>query len=101
MNCDARVEMSDDGFYEAVGNGTETAMLTFLQNNDFTVQDLLSKRQRESEHECSLPFNPIRKRQTTVIRPFKGCDYVRVVVKGAPEKVLPMCTQMLDSQGNA
>lgn len=29
-NCDARVEMSDEGLYEPVGNGTEVAMLKFL-----------------------------------------------------------------------
>jgi magnesium-transporting ATPase (P-type) len=36
-NCDARVEMSADGFYEPVGNGTETAMLSFLQYNGVIV----------------------------------------------------------------
>lgn len=92
--------MSDDGYYEPVGNGTEVGMLRFLQENDISVQDLLSQRQRESEHECSLPFNTYRKRQTTVIRPYKGCDIVRVVVKGAPEVVMPFCTKMIDSQGN-
>lgn len=30
MNCDARVEMSLDGFYKPEGNGTEVAMLKFL-----------------------------------------------------------------------
>ena len=29
-NCDARVEMSENGFYEPTGNGTEVAMLKFL-----------------------------------------------------------------------
>ena len=29
-NCDARVEMSEEGFYEPTGNGTEVAMLRFL-----------------------------------------------------------------------
>jgi hypothetical protein len=30
LNCDARIEMSDDGYFEPVGNGTEVAMLRFL-----------------------------------------------------------------------
>lgn len=56
-------------------------------------------RQRESEHECSIPFGPVRKRQVEVVRPYKGCEYVRVVVKGAPEYVLKHCTQILGSEG--
>jgi len=80
--------MSEGGYYEPVGNGTEVAMLRFLQENEISVQDLLTDRQRVSEHECSLPFNSIRKRQTTVIRSYKGCDKVRIVVKGAPEVVM-------------
>jgi len=41
----------------------------------------------------------LRKRQTTVIRPFKNCSVVRIVVKGAPEHVLPLCTRMLKIDG--
>jgi magnesium-transporting ATPase (P-type) len=37
---------------------------------------------------------------TTVYRPYKGCDTVRVVVKGAPEYIMPYCNSQLDSQGN-
>lgn len=84
--------MSPEGFYEATGNGTEVAMLRFLQQNEVAAQDLLVERYRKGEHECSIPFNSYRKRMTTVIRPHKGCEYVRVVVKGAPEYVLPLCT---------
>lgn len=56
-------------------------------------------RQRESEHECSIPFGPVRKRQVEVVRPYKGCEYVRVVVKGAPEYVMKYCTQILGPDG--
>ena len=100
MNNDARIEMSADALYEPTGNGTEVAMLRFLQDNDLAVQDLLAKKVREGEHECSIPFSPIRKRQTTVIRPYKGCDYVRVVVKGAPEYVLKFCTRVFTQDGD-
>ena len=93
MNCDSRVEMSDDAFYVPAGNGTEVAFLRFLQDNQIQIEDLLTQRQRLGEHECCIPFNPVRKRQTTVIRPHKGCDYVRVVCKGAPEYVTKLCTK--------
>ncbi len=99
MNNDARVEMSEDAKYEPQGNGTEVAMLRFLQQNEISIEDLLSKKSRESEHECSIPFSPIRKRMTTVIRPYKGCNYVRVVVKGAPEYVMKYCTKILTQDG--
>ena len=36
-NCDARVEMSEEGNFEPVGNGTECAMLHFLQENEISV----------------------------------------------------------------
>lgn len=99
MNSDARIEMSSDAMYVPEGNGTEVAMLRFLQDNDISVQDLLSKKSRESEHECQIPFSPHRKRMTTVIRPYKGCNYVRVVVKGAPEYVMNYCTKVLTQDG--
>lgn len=33
------------------------------------------------------------------MRPEVGSEYVRVVVKGAPEYVLPMCTSQMDENG--
>ncbi len=100
-NTDARVEMSEDGYFEPVGNGTEVALLRFLQENELPVHTLLTQRQRTAEHECSIPFSPIRKCMTTVYRPYHGCDYVLVVMKGAPEVILPKCNQYFDSQGQS
>ena len=59
----------------------------------------MTNRQRVSEFECTIPFNPLRKRQATVYRPYKGCSYVRIVVKGAPEKVLQFCTKQINYEG--
>ena len=36
-NCESRVEMSEDAKYVAVGNGTEVALLNFLQKNKFEI----------------------------------------------------------------
>ncbi len=74
-------------------------MLRFLQQNNVPIHELFITKQRDSEHECSIPFGPVRKRQVEVIRPYKGCEYVRVVVKGAPEYVMKHCTQILGSDG--
>jgi magnesium-transporting ATPase (P-type) len=57
-------------------------------------------KQRDGEHECSIPFGPVRKRQVEVIRPYKDCKYVRVVVKGAPEYVMKYCTKILGTDGD-
>jgi len=99
LNNDARVEMSIDARYVPDGNGTEVAMLRFLQENEVPVHDLVIEKQRKSEFECQIPFNSERKRQTTVTRPYKGCDYVRIVMKGAPEYVMRFCTKSINQYG--
>jgi len=103
MNNNSRLEMThkeftnDDGtkgmnaLYEPMGNPTEVAMLKFLQQSEKPVNQLLSDRQTIGELECIIPFSPEKRRQTTVIRPYKGANFVRVVVKGAPEQVLKEC----------
>ena len=98
-NCDSRVEMSDDAKYVPAGNGTEVGMLKFLQGNEMAIQDLIIKRERQGILETNIPFGPIRKRQLVVIRPSNKDQYVRVVVKGAPEYVMPMCNSILNGSG--
>ncbi len=46
-----------------------------------------------------IPFTPIRKRQLVVIRPSPLSKYIRVVLKGAPEFVMPLCTKVLSLDG--
>jgi len=41
-NTDARVEMGKGNYYEAQGNGTEVAMLRFLQDNEIFVHEKLA-----------------------------------------------------------
>jgi magnesium-transporting ATPase (P-type) len=100
FNCESRVEMSDDAKYEACGNGTEVGMLRFLQFNDIEIAGMMTKRQRESSIETNIPFGPIRKRQVVAVRPSKDHNYVRIVVKGAPEYIINSCTHQMDSEGN-
>ena len=105
MNNDAKIEMvfdtnSQQAIYQPRGNSTEVAMLNFLYENNLKVHDLLSKRQRESEIECTIPFNPIRKSQVSVIREHAGDENVRVVLKGSPEYVLNHCTKFITEEGH-
>ena len=91
LNCDSRIEMSADGRYIPVGNGIEVGMLKFLQQSNVEVQDLMIRKARESVLETHLPFSPDRKRQLVAMRPHTDSDFIRIVIKGAPEYVLPMC----------
>jgi magnesium-transporting ATPase (P-type) len=84
--------MSDDAMYVPQGNGTEIGMVKFLSDNEISVQDLFTYKQRHSIVETNIPFGPIRKRQVVAVRTSKDSDYVRVIVKGAPENILPMCS---------
>jgi magnesium-transporting ATPase (P-type) len=63
------------------------------------IHELMIRKQRLGEFECQLPFGPIRKRATTVIRPYKGCKFVRVVCKGAPEYTMKYCNKILTNEG--
>ena len=38
-----------------------------------------------------IPFTPERKRQLVAIRATKDAENIRIVIKGAPEYVMPMC----------
>jgi magnesium-transporting ATPase (P-type) len=60
----------------------------------------MSTKQRESIIETNIAFSSIRKRQVVAIRPSASSDIVRIVVKGAPEYVMPMCTRHMDEYGN-
>lgn len=92
--------MSDDGFYDPEGNGTEVAMLKFLQLNEIEVHKTLTDRQRVCDNLLNLAFSPIQKRQTTVVRDHSTPDIVRIIVKGAPEYIIDLCTKILVESGN-
>jgi hypothetical protein len=46
MNCESRVEMSEDAKYVPEGNGTEVAMLRFLQNNGVPIHEHFIRKMR-------------------------------------------------------
>lgn len=93
FNSESKVEMSDDAMYIPTGNGTEVGLLKFLFDNDFHVEELYINKERNTIMETNIPFGPIRKRQVVAVRPTRDAEYVRVIVKGAPEYVIPMCTR--------
>ena len=48
-----------------------------------------------------IPFSSDRKRMTVAYELPGGEGIVRVVVKGAPEYIIPLCTKELDSSNDA
>ena len=46
---------------------------------------LFKQRERFGIVETHIPFGPINKRELIAIRPTSSSDFVRVVIKGAPE----------------
>lgn len=99
-NTNAKIEMSDDAQYVPTGNGTEVGMLNLLTDNEISIYDLFSEREKECEIETEIPFSSFRKRQLVAIRNIREDEEkVLVVVKGAPEFVLQMCTSVLGKDG--
>lgn len=89
--------MSDDAMYVPTGNGTEVGLMNFLADNEISIYDLFKQRESECVIETDIPFSSIRKRQLIAIRNVtKEEDKVKVIVKGAPEYVMLMCTSMLN-----
>lgn len=95
-NCEARVEM-DATTYVPVGNGTEVALLRFLQDAEVPVHLLI---QRKLERiRATSPFSPERKRSAVALQCPDRPEKVAVYIKGAPEVVLDLCTHAQGSDG--
>jgi Ca2+-transporting ATPase len=88
-NCEARVEM-DATTYVPVGNGTEVALLRFLQDAEVPVHLLIQR--KLGRIRATSPFSPERKRSVVALECPDRPDRVAVYVKGAPEVVLDLCT---------
>lgn len=84
--------IAKDGKFVPDGNGTEGALLNFVhvQGTDYRrlrAQAPLVKR---------VPFSAEIKRMTSIVRHNGG---LLALVKGAPERVLPLCTKIETAQG--
>ena len=66
-------------------------MLKYLIEAKFEVEALLKVKESEGFLLYNIPFNSIRKRQTTAIL-HPESKSVRVFVKGAPEVVINLCS---------
>ena len=78
--------VTEDGCNKLIGDPTETAILAYLRIIGYDKSELLEDMPRIGE----LPFDSERKRMTSV---HVAGDQAIVIVKGAPESVLPLCTK--------
>lgn len=77
---------------EVIGDPTEGALLTFVENYGIAPDVLVEKMPRVFEQ----PFDSVRKRMTTV---HKSGNEIVAYTKGAVEEMLPLCTHILTAQG--
>ncbi len=88
LSNDARVGADGD----ILGDPTETALYRAADAAGFRKAELAARTPRLAE----LPFDSERARMTTLHREDGG---VMAYSKGAPERVLPLCRDMLTAQG--
>ena len=80
----------DDHRYEPDGAPLEVAMLNLLIDNGVPVKERMLEIHKNHELKLKSPFCSMRKCMTVVYR--LDQHTIRVVVKGAPEVVVPLTT---------
>lgn len=99
MNTEAYLAMSDEKLtYVPHGTPLEKALLNWLITNRQPVQDLFIQRERSYKLLAAAPFASDRRRMTVAYQITEdGTTKVRVVVKGAPEDLIPLCNSQKTS----
>ena len=97
FNCEARVEMDAHGNYVPVGNGTEVGLITWIQDADVPVHDIIKRKLNQIS--AQIPFSTIRKKSVVAMQHPNAAEIIRVYVKGAPEYIVNKCTKTLGHDG--
>lgn len=94
MNTSAYLETDDKQHkYLPIGAPLEVALLNFLVDNNMPVHELFVKRERDCHLEATAPFSSGRMCMTVAYKlTEEDGEKVRVIVKGAPEVVIKMCS---------
>lgn len=82
--------------FEPKGESIEVAMMNFLIENEEDANQLLIQRNKFQRMECQLPFDQNYMRKVVVRVVANDETQVRIYVKGAPETVVPLCTETFD-----
>lgn len=72
-------------------------MINFLVQNRISVVDSLEEKENKNKYSLRtvIPFSSTRKKMVVAYKISE--ETVRVVVKGAPEEIMLICTKQLDS----
>lgn len=98
-NTDVRIETNEaEVKYEPKGQALEVGLVQFLIENEEDVPTMFIQRNQTAVKVLQLPFDQRYKRKVVVRNVEGDSELVRVYVKGAPEYVIPICTQTLDYQ---
>jgi Ca2+-transporting ATPase len=96
-NCEARIEM-DATSYIPVGNGTEVALLKFLQDAEVPVHLLIQR--KLGRIRAISPFSSEKKRSAVALECPDRPQRVAVYVKGAPEVIINLCHSIAGARGS-
>ena len=87
LASDADVQL-DGAVWTASGDPTEAALVAAAWGSGIDVDELRATAERLDE----LPFDSVRKRMSVLVRLSGDPGEVLLIVKGAPEAVVPRCT---------
>jgi len=93
LNNDAHVDHAGT----TVGDPTEVALFEAARDAGFPAAELVERLPRVAE----LPFDAARQCMTTLHRSAAGGDGLVAYVKGSPEKILSLCTDLYQPDGPA
>ena len=102
-NTDVRLEVEEQNAvakYVPKGQAIEVAMIDFLMENKEDVYEGFIVQNKLQEKIFQLPFDQKLKRKTVVRSDGDDDEVSRVYVKGAPEYLIPLCIQTLDTEVN-
>jgi len=85
----------EDHRYEPAGSPLEVALLNFMVDNGIPIQDRFIQAHHQNEVKLKSPFCSLRKSMTVVHR--LDNQTIRVVMKGAPEVLVPLSTRLLNA----
>ena len=83
--CNGGVEPDDDGGWHAVGDPTEAAVVVAARRCGWQPDPATDRRAAE------VPFTSDRKRMSVLLAPDESTVGDRMLLKGAPDVVLPLC----------
>jgi len=95
-NSSALVELGDTT-YVPTGNGTEVALLKFLQDSEIKIAEL--SEEKLAHIRATLPFSSDNKYSAVAVEHPSKPGQIALYIKGAPEIIMNMCPHALSNNG--